>query len=144
MPKRTLSSSNGPHPIDLHVGRRLRELRLLRGMSQSDLGKCVGVTFQQIQKYERGTNRVSASTLYEFATQLAVSVAFFYDGLSLIKEGEDHSSDLERRSYVSSKEGLHLIDAFRQLPARLRKPVLDLLDSMGGEDKAVESESAAG
>jgi transcriptional regulator with XRE-family HTH domain len=113
-------------------------------MSQSELGKCVDMTFQQIQKYERGTNRVSASVLYEFAKKLSVPVTFFYDGLSLIEEGKDRSSDLERRSYVSSREGLHLIDAFRQLPARLRKPMLNLLDSMVGGDEAPSSESIAG
>lgn len=71
----------GPHPIDIHVGQRLRAIRTLRNMSQEKLGQRVGLTFQQIQKYERGTNRISASRLYEFSEILEISVLDFYAGL---------------------------------------------------------------
>jgi len=67
------------HPVDIHVGARLRQRRHLVGLSQSKLSESVGLTFQQIQKYERGTNRISSSRLYEFAKVLAVPVSYFFD-----------------------------------------------------------------
>ncbi len=73
---------NAPHPVDIHVGARIRLRRTLLGMSQEKLGEAVGLTFQQIQKYERGTNRVSASRLYQFGQTLDVPVSFFFDGLN--------------------------------------------------------------
>lgn len=69
------------HPVDIHIGVRLRLRRVLLGMSQTDLGDRVGLTFQQVQKYERGANRISASRLYEFAKILDVPVWFFFDGI---------------------------------------------------------------
>jgi transcriptional regulator with XRE-family HTH domain len=69
------------HPVDIHVGARLRQRRHLVGLSQSKLSESVGVTFQQIQKYERGTNRISSSRLYEFAKVLDVSVSYFFDDM---------------------------------------------------------------
>jgi transcriptional regulator with XRE-family HTH domain len=73
------ASVYGPDRVDVHVGRRLREMRLLRGLSQSALGKRLGVTFQQIQKYERGANRLSASMLWHAAEALNVPVSSFFD-----------------------------------------------------------------
>ena len=67
------------HPVDIHVGARLRQRRNLVGLSQTKLSESVGLTFQQIQKYERGTNRISSSRLYEFAKVLAVPVSYFFD-----------------------------------------------------------------
>ncbi len=72
---------HGPHPVDLHVGGRLKQIRGLRGLSQTNLADAVGLTFQQIQKYENGANRISASRLWEFAERLNVPISFFYDGL---------------------------------------------------------------
>jgi transcriptional regulator with XRE-family HTH domain len=69
------------HPVDVHVGDRLRTRRNARDLSQTALGDAVGVTFQQVQKYERGANRISASRLYEFAQVLAVEVGFFFEGM---------------------------------------------------------------
>ena len=71
-----------PNPVDIHVGSRLRMRRTLAGMSQEHLGNAVGLTFQQIQKYERGTNRIGASRLYEFSQILSVPVSYFFDELS--------------------------------------------------------------
>ena len=71
---------DGPHPIDLHVGARIRLQRILHGMTQSELAKLVGISFQSVQKYERGENRVNASRLHEFATALGVNEQFFFDG----------------------------------------------------------------
>ncbi|WP_323989178.1 MULTISPECIES: helix-turn-helix domain-containing protein [Nguyenibacter] len=72
---------SGPSPVDIHVGSRIRLRRTLLGMSQERLGDALGLTFQQVQKYERGTNRVSASRLYELTHVLDVPVSFFFDGL---------------------------------------------------------------
>jgi transcriptional regulator with XRE-family HTH domain len=76
-----IAGLDGPDPIDLHVGRRLRARRKLMNLSQAELADALGVTFQQIQKYERGANRVSASTLYKMAVALEIPVASFYEGL---------------------------------------------------------------
>jgi transcriptional regulator with XRE-family HTH domain len=72
---------DGPHPIDIHVGARIRALRVAQGLTQSDLAKRVGISFQSVQKYEQGENRVSASRLYEFAEALGVAPQHFFDGL---------------------------------------------------------------
>jgi transcriptional regulator with XRE-family HTH domain len=72
---------DGPHPIDVYVGARIRLQRIMRGLTQSELAKLVGISFQSVQKYERGENRVSASRLHEFATALGVSEQFFFDGV---------------------------------------------------------------
>src|SRR3954470_19795416 len=72
----------GPHPIDIHVGTRLRLRRTLLGLSQETLGEAVGITFQQLQKYERGANRISASRLFNLAQVLGVAVGFFFEDLS--------------------------------------------------------------
>jgi transcriptional regulator with XRE-family HTH domain len=69
------------HSVDVHVGKRMRQRRALLGMSQSTLGKAVGLTFQQVQKYERGANRIGSSRLYEFAQALDVPVSYFFDGM---------------------------------------------------------------
>lgn len=74
-------SKNSPHPVDLHVGRRLRQQRTLLGMSQTAIAEAAGITFQQVQKYENGSNRVSASMMWKFAKALQVSVASFFEGL---------------------------------------------------------------
>lgn len=72
---------NGPHPIDIHVGTRLRLRRALLGMSQENLGEAIGITFQQVQKYERGANRISASRLFDLSRVLDVPVSFFFDDM---------------------------------------------------------------
>ena len=74
-------AEDGPHPIDAIVGTRVRQRRTLLGMSQEKLGEAIGLTFQQVQKYERGTNRISASRLFELARVLEVAVSFFFDDI---------------------------------------------------------------
>ncbi len=80
MPRRTVAK-DGPHPIDVHVGSRVRLRRTLLGMNQTQLGEKLGLSFQQIQKYENGANRISASRLYQMTRILDVPVSFFFDGL---------------------------------------------------------------
>lgn len=77
---RRIVSKDGPHPVDIQVGRRARERRTLAGMSQTAVAEKLGLTFQQIQKYERGHNRISASKLYELANIFDVPVAYFFEG----------------------------------------------------------------
>ncbi|RWX81472.1 XRE family transcriptional regulator [Neorhizobium lilium] len=78
---RRISKEEGPHPVDVHVGRRLRMRRAQLGMSQTTLGDQLGITFQQIQKYERGANRVSASMLHDIARVMETQIAYFFEDL---------------------------------------------------------------
>src|ERR671921_242516 len=116
------TGQKSPHPIDKHVGSRIRMRRALLGMTQQRLADDLSLTFQQVQKYEKGTNRVSASRLQQIATLLGVEVGFFYEGASLVPGG---SSALDRQSALlaevsSSSEGVRLINSF----ARISDPVV--------------------
>ena len=93
-----------PNVIDFQVGARLRTRRKQLGMTQSHLGEALGITFQQIQKYERGANRVSASTLYEIATILEVDIGYFFEGAKPLKRGASADED-PIRAFVLSREG---------------------------------------
>jgi transcriptional regulator with XRE-family HTH domain len=116
------TSQKSPHPIDKHVGSRIRMRRALLGMTQQRLADSLSLTFQQVQKYEKGTNRVSASRLQQIATLLGVEVGFFYEGAGQVPGG---SSALDRQSALlaevsSSSEGVRLINSF----ARIGDPVV--------------------
>ena len=135
------TSRRGPHPIDIHVGFRVRLRRNLLGMSQEKLGRAVGLTFQQIQKYERGVNRVGASRLFNLGRALDVPVSFFFEDLSPEAAGggkrrarglsEAPASVLEPDS-LSKRETVELIRAYyRVTDPKLRKRVLDLLKALG-------------
>lgn len=137
MPKRTLN------PIDAHVGARVRLRRMLTGMSQERLGELLGVTFQQIQKYEKGANRIGASRLYEISRILDVPVQYFFDDLP--EEGgrpiarphgfSDAAGEPFVMDFVSSTEGLQLNRAFFGIrEPKLRRRVLDLVRELGGGD----------
>jgi transcriptional regulator with XRE-family HTH domain len=115
---------DGPHPIDVHVGARIRLKRVMRGLTQSDLAQRVGISFQSVQKYERGENRVSASRLHEFAQVLGVGEQYFFDGLT-------PDGATTRAMALSANEGRELQ---RQLAAvlaiedrRLRNLIIQLL-----------------
>jgi transcriptional regulator with XRE-family HTH domain len=124
-----------PNPIDKHVGTRVRMRRVLVGLSQEKLGDALGITFQQIQKYEKGTNRIGASRLQEASKILGVPVNFFFEGaqseseiLSGFAEGEtsDYVAD-----FASSAEGAQLINAFLKIKEpKLRKKIIDLIAAM--------------
>ncbi len=100
---------SGPHPVDVLVGRRARERRTLEGMSQSVVAERLGLTFQQIQKYERGANRISASRLYELAQLLDVPVAYFYEGMEAGKGAPSRDEVLTKR------ETLELVRAYYKI-----------------------------
>ncbi len=124
-----------PNPIDVHVGSRVRLRRMLVGMSQEKLGDMLGLTFQQVQKYEKGANRVGASRLYQISRILGVSVQFFFDDMPAA-DGQGEISEGSTSPYVmdfvSSSEGLQLNRAFTRIdePA-VRKKLLELVKALG-------------
>lgn len=129
-----------PNPIDIHVGSRVRLRRNMLGMSQEKLGENLGITFQQVQKYEKGTNRVGASRLQSIASILGVPVSFFFEDAPGQEQGgnrgfaEDASMNFAVE-FCSSTEGLQLNRAFvRIADPKIRKRIIDLVKSLGSED----------
>jgi transcriptional regulator with XRE-family HTH domain len=117
-------SEGGPNPYDLHVGQRVRERRKDMGMNQTQLGTHIGVTFQQLQKYERGTNRISASTLFNIATALQVPLDYFFEGLDPFDTSEVSSSERHANTFLTSAEGRELARLFTQLSQEKRRFVV--------------------
>jgi transcriptional regulator with XRE-family HTH domain len=112
------------HPVDVHVGKRVRHRRWMVGMTQQQLAERVGIKFQQIQKYETGMNRVSASRLWEISSALGVQVSFFFDGLGA-KATEVGPSDLPG-DLLADKEALELIRSYYSIPENQRRRLFDL------------------
>lgn len=108
------------HPVDIHVGKRIRHRRWMVGMTQQQLAEKVGIKFQQIQKYETGMNRVSASRLYEISGALDVPVSHFFDGLN---EAEVPASE---QDLLSDKEAMELVRSYYAIPEAQRKRLFDL------------------
>jgi transcriptional regulator with XRE-family HTH domain len=121
--------SDGPDPVDVHVGQRVRLRRSMLGISQTQLAKSVGLTFQAIQKYERGENRISASRLHQFAQILGVPVASFFEGLPNEQRGEGASFPSESEWMGLSKQEIQqVLRAFGAIKhPRLRKSFLKVL-----------------
>ena len=113
------------HPVDEHVGKRLRQRRWLLVMTQQQLAEHVGIKFQQIQKYETGANRVSASRLWDIASTLDVSINFFFDGLQAEK-GVKIQSDAMPSDLMSDKEALDLVRSYYAIPENQRRRLFDL------------------
>jgi len=142
-----------PNPIDVHVGSRVRLRRTLLGMSQEKLGEAIGLTFQQVQKYERGSNRIGASRLYDLARVLDVPVGFFFEEMSpetrqsspaqmrgLREEAEPYEPDP-----LAKRETLELVRAYyRILDPQVRKRLFELTKALAipAEDEAEEEEDA--
>ena len=131
-----------PNPIDKHVGSRVRMRRMMLGMSQEKLGDALGLTFQQVQKYEKGTNRIGASRLQQISLILQVQVSFFFEGAPTPPGtprgfAEDASPEYVQ-STLSTSDGLALVKAFSKIAnAKLRRRVVDLVQEMaGGEEQA--------
>jgi transcriptional regulator with XRE-family HTH domain len=127
------------NPIDVQVGNRVRIRRMLIGMSQERLGDLLGLTFQQVQKYEKGVNRIGAGRLFEMARILNVPIDFFYDGVEATRAGQSGMAEPEGAppvmEFVSSGEGLQLSLAFMKIKdAKVRKRVLDLVKSLAEEE----------
>jgi transcriptional regulator with XRE-family HTH domain len=127
-----------PNPIDRHVGLRIRMRRKELGISQERLAESIGLTFQQVQKYERAANRVSASKLWEVARALNASIAYFYEGLSETPEAP--GSNLPRETvqdFLMTPEGLELASSFPKIAhGRVRRKILDLVRVMSEEADA--------
>jgi transcriptional regulator with XRE-family HTH domain len=130
---------NGIHPIDMHVGKRVRMRRLMLEMSQEMLGDALGVTFQQVQKYEKGTNRISASRLQHISQILQVPVVFFFDGAPHDRGQHDAPNGAPSPQYVSdylaTSDGLLLTKAFMQIPdAKLRRSIVNLVEQIADSE----------
>jgi transcriptional regulator with XRE-family HTH domain len=123
-------------PIEKHVGGRVRMRRVLMGMSQGQLGKSLGVTFQQIQKYEKGQNRIGASRLQQIAKLLDTPVSYFFEGAPADTDDmpaglEDSGDNAYVADFVGSREGLQLVKAFLRVEdPKLRRRILDLVEAM--------------
>lgn len=114
------------HPVDVHVGKRVRHRRWMIGVTQQMLGDQVGIKFQQIQKYETGMNRISASRLWDIAEALQVPVCFFFEGY---KEDEDtaaEESGTQQGDLLSDKEALELVRSYYAIPEAQRRKLFDL------------------
>ena len=138
-------NSRRANPIDKHVGERVRLRRMLLGMSQERLGDQLGLTFQQVQKYEKGVNRIGASRLFDLAQVLGVPIQYFYENMPTAvsglpqapgfadKKGEAYVSD-----FLSSRDGVELNKAFARISdPRIRRSIVDMVRSIAGEETAV-------
>ncbi len=132
-------SENGPHPVDVHVGKRLRLKRTILGMSQEALGNAIGVTFQQIQKYERGANRMGSSRLYDFARILGVPISYFFEDYSDGKVASAGMAEPDAPSFqheqLSSRETLEMMRAYYRIENPVvRKRIFDLVKSVAEDE----------
>lgn len=130
-------SKKAPNSIDRHVGNRVRMRRLMLGISQEQLGEGLGLTFQQVQKYEKGTNRVCASRIQQISEILQVPVSFLFDGIRTDSSSVDDLS--EAPSYVSeflsTSQGLALIRAFSGITdPKLRRSIVELVEQIASRD----------
>ncbi len=111
------------HPVDVHVGKRIRQRRWLTGMTQQQLAEQVGIKFQQIQKYETGANRVSASRLWDIADSLEVPVSFFFEGLETDDSGQTSNVPAD---LMGDKEALDLVRSYYSIPENQRRRRFEL------------------
>ena len=136
--------SRRPNPIDIHVGSRVRLQRMLRGISQEKLGERLGLTFQQVQKYEKGVNRIGASRLFDLANVLGVPIQFFYDDAPSMEPRvpaqpgfAEKVSDAYVFEFLNSREGLELNRAFAKISdPKTRRAVVDLVRAIGNDEAA--------
>jgi transcriptional regulator with XRE-family HTH domain len=136
--------SRRPNPVDIHVGSRVRFRRMLLGMSQEKLGERLGLTFQQVQKYEKGINRIGASRLFDLSQVLGVPVQFFYDEapgtVDMPPAIQANPGERPTESYIveflNSRDGLELNKAFvRITDTKSRRAIVDLVRSLADDDR---------
>ncbi len=113
------------HPVDVHVGKRVRHRRWMVGMTQQQLAEKVGIKFQQIQKYETGMNRISASRLWDIAEALSVPVSFFFEGLEADHLEDDKRTDTPS-DFMADKEALELVRSYYAIPETQRRRLFEL------------------
>ena len=124
------------HPVDCYVGQKLRNRRWMLGLTQNQLALIVGVRFQQIQKYENGINRISASRLWEISQALEVSVSYFYEGYTPDDTGQpDADKIVPEISVMESRETIELVRNYYAIDGQTRGRVLDLLKSLSEEEQ---------
>jgi len=131
-------AKKAPNPIDKHVGSRVRMRRMMLSMSQEKLGDALGLTFQQVQKYEKGTNRIGASRLQQIAHILQVPVSFFFEGAPH-SAGHGGMNEAPSPAYVAdflaTSDGLSLTKAFMRIKSsKLRRRIVDLVEQIAGID----------
>jgi transcriptional regulator with XRE-family HTH domain len=141
-------STKAPNPVDKYVGSRVRMRRIMLGMSQEKLGEALGLTFQQIQKYEKGTNRVGASRLQQISEVLQVPVSFLFDGGpsgAVLSEGSAESaSPAYIADFLATSEGLALTRAFTRIPdSKLRRSIVDLVEQIANREAAENGAKSA-
>ena len=131
-----------PNPVDVHVGTRVRLRRQVMKMSQERLGDQLGVTFQQVQKYERGANRIGASRLWKISEVLGVPIGFFFDGVT---EGVEHADFAENDQlpvvyeFINSSDGVALAKAVSQIKNKaVRRQILELARSLAKDSASQE------
>jgi len=136
--------TKSPNPVDIHVGSRIRLRRMMIGMSQERLGERLGLTFQQVQKYEKGANRVGASRLFAISNILEVPVEFFFADMPSSIAGSEKNGDAQGMAepdetsfvmdFVSSSEGLQLNTAFKKIESQeTRRKIVDLVKTLASD-----------
>jgi transcriptional regulator with XRE-family HTH domain len=137
-----MMAKKAPNPTDKHVGARVRMRRMMLGMSQEKLGDSLGLTFQQVQKYEKGANRIGASRLQQIAQILQVPVSFFFEGAphAVTHNQPDGFAEAPSPTYVSdflaTSDGLALTKAFMGIKdSKLRRRIVDLVEQIAADDK---------
>ena len=133
-------AKKAPNPIDKHVGSRVRMRRMMLSMSQEKLGGALGLTFQQVQKYEKGTNRIGASRLQQISHILQVPVAFFFEGATTFHPQSDGTREAPSPTYVAdflaTSDGLALTKAFMEIKEpKLRRRIVDLVEEIAGREE---------
>jgi transcriptional regulator with XRE-family HTH domain len=136
-----VATKKSPNPTDRHVGARVRMRRMMLSMSQEKLGDALGLTFQQVQKYEKGTNRIGASRLQHISRILQVPISFLFEGAPEIPGQTTGMGESPSPAYVadflSTSEGLALTKAFTRIQdGKLRRRIVDLVEEISGEDSA--------
>ncbi|WP_366654389.1 helix-turn-helix domain-containing protein [Fodinicurvata sp. EGI_FJ10296] len=133
--RRKTIAEDGPDPVDVHVGKRLRQRRTLLGMSQEKLAQAFGVSFQQVQKYERGANRISASRLYLLTKILDVPVTYFFEGLPTVAPTPADTEAADTPDRMTSRETLELVRAYYRITDPVvRKRLVDLARALSREE----------
>jgi transcriptional regulator with XRE-family HTH domain len=131
-------ATKAPNPIDKYVGSRVRMRRIMLGMSQEKLGEALGLTFQQIQKYEKGTNRVGASRIQQISEILQVPVSFLFEGGPTSNSGDgftEGTSPTYVSDFLATSEGLALTRAFTRIAdSKLRRSIVDLVEQIAARE----------
>jgi len=136
-----MMAKKAPNPVDKHVGSRVRMRRMMLSMSQEKLGDALGLTFQQVQKYEKGTNRIGASRLSQISHILQVPVSFFFEGAPAVSPARsDGMSEAPSPAYVSdflaTSDGLALTKAFMRIAdSKLRRRIVDLVEQIASDKR---------